>query len=72
MLTVSCQAFIYYRLGWRSSRAADRIPFVHIAILVYLAVLYATYGAVFFSPTSAMATQGSLARIITGLMFPLV
>ncbi len=69
MLTISCLAFIYYQLGWRSSREADRMPFVHIAILVYFAVFYATYGAAFFSPTSGVATQGPLARMITALLF---
>ena len=72
MLFASCLAFIYYQLGWRSSRETDRMPFIHIAILVYLAVLFAVYGAGFFSPTSAMATQQGLARAITGLLFPLV
>ena len=69
MLSISCLVFVYYQLGWRSSREADRMPFVQIAILVYFAVGYATYGALFFSPTSAMATQGPLARTITGLLF---
>ncbi len=68
-LSISCLVFVYYQLGWRSSREADRMPFVHMAILVYFAVGYATYGALFFSPTSAMATQGPLARTITGLLF---
>ena len=72
MLTTSCVAFIYYQLGWRSSREADRMRFVHIAILVYLVVIYATFSALLFSPTSAMATQGPLARTITGLLFAFV
>ena len=72
MLLLSCLAFIYYQLGWRSSRETDRMPFVHIAILVYLAVPFAGFTAGFFSPTSVMATQGSLARTITGLLFAFV
>ena len=64
--------FVYYQLGWRSSRAADRMPFVHIAILVYFAVLLATNGALLFSPTSAMAIHGPLARTVTGLLFAFV
>ena len=69
ILTNSYLAFVYYKVGWRSSRETDRMPFVHIAIMAYFAVLYASFAAMFFSPTSAMAIQGPFVRTIIALPF---
>ena len=64
--------FVYYQLGRQTSREMDRMPAVHIAILVYFAVNFVTYGAVFFGPTSAVAIHGPLVRTVTGLLFTFV
>ena len=61
--------FVYYQVGWRTSRETDRMPSVHIAILAYFAVTFATYGAGFFWPAGAVAIKGPLARTVTGLLF---
>ncbi len=61
--------FGYYQLGWRTSRAADRMPAVHIAILAYFAVNFVTYGALLFWRTEAIFLQGALARMVSALLF---
>ncbi len=59
----------YYELSRRTSRAVDRMPAIHIAILVYFAVNFVTYGALLFWRTDAVVTQGALARTVSLLLF---
>ncbi len=61
--------FAYYQLGWRTSRAVDRMPAVHIAILAYFTVNFVTYGALLFWRTEAIVLQGALARMVSALLF---
>ncbi len=72
ILANSYYVFVYYQLGWKTSREMDRMPAVHIAILTYFAVNFLTYGTAFFVPTSVVGIQGPLVRTVTGLLFTFV
>ena len=62
-------SFLYYELGWRTSRAPQRIPAIHVAIIAYLATVVVTYGGALVWRGEAFNGPAALARSVSILLF---
>ena len=62
-------SFLYYELGWRTSRAPQRIPAIHVAIIAYLATVLVTYGGALVWRGEKFNGPAALARSVSILLF---
>ena len=71
MLIVSAVilSLIYYELGWRTSRAPQRIPAIHAAIIAYLATVLVTNVGALVWRGEAFSGPAALARSVSILLF---
>ena len=61
--------FIYYNLGWRTSRPRERVPAIHVAIMAYLLTNFVIVGGQLVWPSETLYVQGALIRTVVLLLF---
>ncbi len=69
LVVSSCPFISYYELGWRTSGLRERVGAIHLAILVYLASLFANFGPILGRSDEAAGTQLNFIRTVTLLLF---
>ena len=62
-------SFIYYYLGWRTSRLRERVPAIHVAIVAYLLTNFAMVGGQLVWPSETLYVQGAWMRTVVLLLF---
>ena len=69
MAHTGCLGLIYYELGWRNSHARERMPAIHLAILIHLAVHFACYVSQIAWNTELTQLVATLVRTCVLLLF---